>query len=445
MLDSQKNSNRYDKYKDSGIEWIGEIPDSWNVKRLKVLASIQTGNTPPKENSSENYYAEQGFLWVKPDNLDNFNPIKTTNEYLNNEGIKIARVVPANTPLICCIGSIGKFGVSNKSVAFNQQINAILFKKELVNTRFGLYYLSSQEEQHWFYSNGNVVKILNAQNQGKICCTCPSMSEQEAIAGYLDRKCGAIDETIEKQKSVIEKLKEYKQSIITQAVTKGLDKSAPMKDSGIEWIGQIPQHWDSIKLKFCSYIRARLGWKGLKAEEYVEEGYPLLSAFNIVNSKLIFENLNFINQFRYDESPEIKLQTNDILLVKDGAGIGKCAIVENMPIPSTANGSLAVISTNYRLVAKFLYYYFISTIFQAYIDRLKDGMGVPHLFQADLKEIQIVLPKEQEQKNIVEFLDKKCSEIDKNIEDKEKLIEKLVEYKKSLIYECVTGKRKVVA
>lgn len=138
------------------------------------------------------------------------------------------------------------------------------------------------------------------------------------------------------------------------------------------------------------------------------------------------------------------MQTNDILLVKDGAGIGKCAIVENMPIPSTANGSLAVISTNYRLVAKFLYYYFISTIFQAYIDRLKDGMGVPHLFQADLKEIQIVLPKGQEQKNIVEFLDKKCSEIDKNIEDKEKLIEKLVEYKKSLIYECVTGKRKVI-
>ena len=119
-------TNRYDKYKDSGIEWIGEIPDSWNVKRLKVLASIQTGNTPPKENSSEDYYTEQGFLWVKPDNLDNFNPIKTTNEYLNNEGIKIARVVPANTPLICCIGSIGKFGVSNKSVAFNQQINAIL-------------------------------------------------------------------------------------------------------------------------------------------------------------------------------------------------------------------------------------------------------------------------------------------------------------------------------
>lgn len=261
-------TNRYDKYKDSGIEWIGEIPDSWSVKRLKVLASIQTGNTPPKENSSEDYYAEQGFLWVKPDNLDNFNPIKTTNEYLNNEGIKIARVVPANTPLICCIGSIGKFGVSNKSVAFNQQINAILFKKELVNTKFGLYYLSSQEEQHWFYSNGNVVKILNAQNQGKICCTCPSISEQEAIAGYLDRKCGAIDETIEKQKSVIEKLKEYKQSIITQAVTKGLDKSAPMKDSGIEWLGQIPQHWDSIKLKYKFRIKKDIAG---------EEGFDILS------------------------------------------------------------------------------------------------------------------------------------------------------------------------
>ena len=177
----------------------------------------------------------------------------------------------------------------------------------------------------------------------------------------------------------------------TEAVTKGLDKSAPLKDSGIEWIGKIPQHWGDIKLKFCTYIRARLGWKGLKAEEYVEDGYPLLSAFNIINSKLIFEDLNFINQYRYDESPEIKLQEQDILLVKDGAGIGKCAIVENMPISSTVNGSIAVITTNSLLMGKFLYYYFLSDLFQAYIDRLKDGMGVPHLFQSDLKEITIVI------------------------------------------------------
>lgn len=435
MLDSQKNSNRYDKYRDSGIEWIGEIPDSWNVKRLKVLASIQTGNTPPKENSSENYYAEQGFLWVKPDNLDNFNPIKTTNEYLNNEGIKIARVVPANTPLICCIGSIGKFGVSNKSVAFNQQINAILFKKELVNTRFGLYYLSSQEEQHWFYSNGNVVKILNAQNQGKICCTCPSMSEQEAIAGYLDRKCGAIDETIEKQKSVIEKLKEYKQSIITKAVTKGLDKSAPMKDSGIEWIGQIPQHWDTCKIKHKFYLSSEINY---------DPTATLLSLFTHIGVRPRTEMEDKGNKAQTVIGYSL-VKNGDIIVNKLLAWMGAIGL-------SDYNGATSPDYDIYRLRnltdnnAKYYHYLFRSNNFKNECYKYGRGIMLMRLRTYPEEFLNIFIPNitKAQQNDIVEFLDKKCSEIDKTIEDKEKLIEKLVEYKKSLIYECVTGKRKVL-
>ena len=436
MLDSQKNSNRYDKYRDSGIEWIGEIPDSWNVKRLKVLASIQTGNTPPKENSSENYYAEQGFLWVKPDNLDNFNPIKTTNEYLNNEGIKIARVVPANTPLICCIGSIGKFGVSNKSVAFNQQINAILFNKELVNTRFGLYYLSSKEEQHWFYSNGNVVKILNAQNQGKICCTCPSMSEQEAIAGYLDRKCGAIDETIEKQKSVIEKLKEYKQSIITKAVTKGLDKSAPMKDSGIEWIGQIPQHWDTCKIKHKFYLSSEINY---------DPTATLLSLFTHIGVRPRTEMEDKGNKAQTVIGYSL-VKNGDIIVNKLLAWMGAIGL-------SDYNGATSPDYDIYRLRnvtdnnAKYYHYLFRSNNFKDECYKYGRGIMLMRLRTYPEEFLNIFIPNitKAQQNDIVEFLDKKCSEIDKTIEDKEKLIEKLVEYKKSLIYECVTGKRKVVA
>lgn len=436
-MSSNNTTNRYDKYKDSGIEWIGEIPSTKNILRSKYYLVYQKGKNPSILNTDK-----VGVPYIGASDLDDISGNANYENYTTEEFLPAAQ---KNDVLILWDGARAGLIGKNHSGVISSTIVNLLTNEKYINKNFLYFYLKGFENFLYDRVNGTTIPHMNRKYIEELEFIDFSLKEQEAIAGYLDRKCGAIDETIEKQKSVIEKLKEYKQSIITQAVTKGLDKSAPMKDSGIEWIGQIPQHWDSIKLKFCSYIRARLGWKGLKAEEYVEEGYPLLSAFNIVNSKLIFENLNFINQFRYDESPEIKLQTNDILLVKDGAGIGKCAIVENMPIPSTANGSLAVISTNYRLVAKFLYYYFISTIFQAYIDRLKDGMGVPHLFQADLKEIQIVLPKEQEQKNIVEFLDKKCSEIDKNIEDKEKLIEKLVEYKKSLIYECVTGKRKVVA
>lgn len=149
-----------------------------------------------------------------------------------------------------------------------------------------------------------------------------------------------------------------------------------MKDSGIEWINYIPNDWTVTRIGYESWVGARLGWKGLKAEEYVSEGYIFLSAFNIINDKLSWEKLNFINQQRYDESPEIKLKRGDVLLVKDGAGIGKCARIDDLPLgAATTNSSLAVISTSSSLLYRYLYYYLISPIFQNYISRLLNGMG----------------------------------------------------------------------
>ncbi len=433
-MSSNSTTNRYDKYKDSCIEWIGEIPESWNINKIGQIYQERNKKVSDKEfmplSVTKNGIVPQLETAAKTDNGDNRKLVKQNDFVINSRSDRR-----------------GSCGISEFTGSVSL-INTVLMPRKNINNTYYNFTFKSEcfADEFYRWGTGIVDDLWSTKWSAmkNIYIPYPSINVQQQIADYLDKKCGEIDEVVDKQKAVIEKLKEYKQSVITEAVTKGLDKSVPLKDSGIEWIGKIPEHWDSIKLKFCSYIRARLGWKGLKAEEYVEEGFPLLSAFNIVNNKLIFENLNYINQYRYDESPEIQLQINDILLVKDGAGIGKCAIIEDMPIQSTANGSLAVISTNYRLVAKFLYYYFLSKIFQKYIDRLKDGMGVPHLFQADLKEIEIVIPNELEQKEILGLLDHKCSEIDKTISEKEKLIEKLEEYKKSLIYECVTGKRKVV-
>lgn len=439
MLKSE-STKKYDKYKASGIEWIREIPQDWKYAKLAWCANFINGFAFDSEKM----------------NIDGEIPVVRIGDIQNNKVnyetcLKVAKdknlepyEIRNNDIVIAMSGATtGKLALicDEKKAYINQRVGIIRSK----NNRFIRYCLDNESFLRYvsLLSAGSAQPNISMGNILDYKLPYISFIEQQAIADYLDKKCGEIDRVVETEKAVIERLKEYKQSVITEAVTKGLDKSVPLKDSGIEWIGKIPQHWKDIKLKFCTYIRARLGWKGLKAEEYVEDGYPLLSAFNIVNSKLIFEDLNFINQFRYDESPEIKLQEQDLLLVKDGAGIGKCAIVENMLIPSTVNGSIAVITTNYILMGKFLYYYFLSDLFQAYIDRLKDGMGVPHLFQADLKEINIVIPNTQEQQQIADYLDNKCSEIDKAITGKEQLIEKLAEYKKSLIYECVTGKRKV--
>ena len=344
------------KMKDSGIEWIGEIPEGWEVAPLKRFASIQTGNTPTKTSDS-NYYASTGIPWIKPDNLGYSHSISKTSEYLTSEGALCARIMPPNTVYVCCIGSLGKVGYSSISCACNQQINALIFN-DLMFWKYGYYLTIAQESQYLLFGNGNVLQIINSTSQGNIACVLPPLENQHLIACYLDSVCSDIEVLISKARSSIEEYKKLKQAVITQAVTKGVRGEREMKDSGVEWVSYIPVDWNTIKLKNCTYIRARLGWRALKADEYVESGFPFLSAFNIVNNALHFTNLNYINQFRYDESPEIQLKIGDVLLVKDGAGIGKCAIVENMPIPSTVNGSIAVISSTSFITPKYLYYYF---------------------------------------------------------------------------------------
>ena len=265
------------------------------------------------------------------------------------------------------------------------------------------------------------------------------------MVGYLDAATSKIDEAIAQQQKMIDLLNERKQIIINNAVTKGLDPNTPLKDSGIEWLGKIPSHWKTIRLGYCSWIRARLGWKGLKANEYVDNGYAFLSAFNIQNNQLVWEPLNFITKYRYDESPEIKLKVGDILLVKDGAGIGKCARVDSMPMgEATANGSLAFISPDEKMHYRFLYYFIISNSFRKYTELLINGMGVPHFTQGEMKKVKVPLPLIDEQVAISEFLDLKIDKINNAINHYQDQISLLQERKQIIINDVVTGKVKVV-
>lgn len=418
--------------KDSGILWIGEIPKNKKVLRNKYMFSYEKGKLPSSTNLDK-----KGFAYIGATDLDS-----RKNEYSNYTEDETLPNAEYNDLLVLWDGARAGLCGTHKIGRISSTIVRIK-GDESVYQPFLYWYYKGFENFMYQSVNGTTIPHMNRKYIENIGFIDWTIEEQQKISTYLDTKCTKIDSIIEKQEKVIEKLKAYKLSVITEAVTKGLNPDVKMKDSGVEWIGEIPEHWQSVKIKYCTYIRARLGWKGLKADEYVETGFPLLSAFNIVNDKLVFENLNFINQVRYDESPEIKLSEGDIILVKDGAGIGKCAIINYLPYPSTTNGSLAVITTDSKLYPNFLYYYFLTSIFQKFIDRLKDGMGVPHLFQSDLKEIKIVIPCYSEQQQIVDYLDKKCSAIDSAIEQKQAIIEKLKEYKKSLIYEVVTGKKEV--
>lgn len=432
-MSSNSTTNRYDKYKDSGIEWIGEIPDSWSIIPHKHIMTKVKQICEKYNNEDIISLTMKGVI-----KRDLSNP--TGKMPLSFDGYQ--KVTPGNL-LLClfdidvtprCVGLIKDSGLT--SPAYSQ------FKfLDYDSPSFYTYLLTMIDDDKCFlHLSKNLRNSLTEENFGAILTIRPTISEQEAIAGYLDQKCGAIDETIEKQKSVIEKLKEYKQSIITQAVTKGLDKSAPMKDSGIEWIGQIPQHWEIRKLKTIGDYRNGLTYS---PEDICEEnnGTLVLRSSNIKNGKISFND----NVYVSSNIPEIlKVKKDDILICSRNGS--KDLIGKNALIPEELNASFGAFTMIFRCKCpQYMYNILNSHIFSYYLGSFFTST-INQLTGKNFGNMDIVYcPNINEQNQINAYLDKKCSEIDKNIEDKEKLIEKLVEYKKSLIYECVTGKRKVVA
>ena len=441
--------------KDSGIEWIGEIPENWTIARLKDIASNETYSIvdgPFGTAISTSDYKDCGVPLVRIVNL-NQTELKTDNFVFITEehAEKLSRSRFFKEDII-----FAKTGATVGKCAFNSNVeNGILssscVKIRISNTfcrKYYYYYFNTNQfnEALRLSCNGTTRDTINLKPFSCLYCIIPPLPEQLAISAYLDEKCALIDSVIEKTKASIEEYKKLRQAVITQAVTKGIRGNRPMKDSGIAWIGEIPQEWFSIKMKYMMYIRARLGWKGLKADEYVDEGYTFIGTPNIDETgKIDWKNVYYITKERYEESPEIMLSKGDVLLTKDGAGIGKCAYIDVLPTEATTNSSLAVITCNNLLNGKYLFYYFKSYYFQKYIDQLKAGMGVPHLFQGDLREIIIPVPKINEQQEIADYLDKKCAEIDTLITKKEQFLKELESYKKSLIYEYVTGKKEVQA
>jgi type I restriction enzyme, S subunit len=210
------------------------------------------------------------------------------------------------------------------------------------------------------------------------------------------------------------------------------------KESGVEWLDNVPEHWSISRLGFESWVRARLGWKGLKAEEYVEDGYVLLSTPNIKGANIDFENVNYITDVRYDESPEIKVQVGDVLLAKDGSTLGTVNVVRYLPRPTTVNSSIAVITPKGAISGVFLYYLFRSSFMENTIQRIKGGMGVPHLFQEDLNKFYIPLPPIDEQQAIAIFLDREMASVETLIAEQQLLIKLLTEKRRALISHALT-------
>lgn len=433
------STKTYDKYKDSGVEWIGKIPECWKTIKFKYCFDIIGGNGFP-EALQGNEMGDIPFCKCSDINGNSIF-VGKANNYISCECSKDYKfnIIPKNSILIAKIGEALKKNhrkINSLECCIDNNMEAFVFKTNA--DKLFYYNVLKCIDMLWF-DNGGTIPSVNNEKLKNFKLPYIPIIEQQQIADYLDKKCGEIDRVVDTQKDVIEKLKEYKQSVITEAVTKGLDKSVPLKASGIEWIGEIPQHWEVRKLKTIGVYRNGLTYS---PEDLCEDskGTLVLRSSNIKNGKLILGD----NVYVKSNIPEaLIVQKGDILICSRNGSkelIGKNAII-NENVNASFGAFMMIFRCNYP---EYMYYILNSHIFNYYLGSFFTST-INQLTGKNFGDMDIVFcPKKKEQDLIVEYLDKKCSEIDSAISDKEQLIEKLTEYKKSLIYECVTGKRKVV-
>lgn len=401
--------------KNSGIQWIGDIPQDWNIVKVKNYYKIQTGFTPDTKNF-DYYDNENGYDWISISDMNNKKIVPSTTKkkisqlYIDKFNPKI---IPKGSLLYSFKLSVGQVAFADRNIYSNEAIASFLYNDN-INLNF-LYYSSFLIVEN---ANENIygAKILNQDLINNAYIVFPPIEEQQRIANYLDEKCSKIDETIEKEKAIIEKLKEYKQSLITETVTKGLNPNVPLKDSGIDWIGSIPQHWETVKIKRVANL--------FNGKEIIAEVEKNENSFNVYGSGGIFK---YTNQYLYD---------GEAVLFGRKGSIGKpLHIIDKFWTVDTMYYCIC----NQNYINKLLYY--ILVIFPW--DKHTTKTALPSVVGTDIFKCSIPFPPMEEQEEIAKYLDEKCNAIDNAITQRETLIDKLTEYKKSLIYECVTGKKEV--
>ncbi|MCH5157791.1 MAG: restriction endonuclease subunit S [Clostridiales bacterium] len=422
--------------KNSGIEWIGEIPNDWELIKIGSIfrcrnEKVNDTDYPPLS-VTRNGIVPQMDNVAKTDANDNRKMVKVNDFVINSR---------SDRKQSCGVSEFeGSVSLINTVLYTDNQDMILPEYTNLIMKNYGF------AEEFYRWGHGIVADLWTTrwQEMKSIVIPLPNIQQQKRIVEFVQKKVSTIDRLIAHVEATIEELKVYKQSVITEAVTKGLNKSASMKDSGIEWVGQIPSGWDVRKLKNVCEVFGRIGFRGYRQEDMVDEGEGAitLSPSNMKDMKMNYEKCSFLTWDKYFESPEIQIKRGDILFVKTGSTFGKVAFVETLPMEATINPQIIVIR-NFKIYNKYLCYFLCTPLTRAQIDCSVVGGTIPTISQEKILNYRIFIPPLEEQRKIADHLDMICTDIDSIISIKQQKIDELKEYKKSLIYEYVTGKKEI--
>lgn len=431
---------KYDKYKKTRNIWFPELPSNWILTKVKYVARTIAGGTPSTDKPE--FWDNGNIPWLPSGKLQNCD-ITTAEKFITEEGLNNSSTkwIKPNTTLIALTGATcANIGYLKFKACANQSVVAIDEVSEKSNSRFMYYMFLSMRKQILTHQSGGAQAGINDSNVKNLYMALPSLEEQTKIAHYLDNQTAIIDQVIKQKEKLIELLKEKRQAVINEAVTKGLNPNAKMKDSGIEWLGAIPEHWRVSRLKHISSVISKGTTPSTEGKGLVDEGIRYLKAENIKDLEVSSIPEFFIDDETHEILKRSQLQGNDILFVIAGATIGKVAILPKELTPANTNQAVSFVRLKENENHKFVHYWLMSSKIYDQIWLKAVQSAQPNLSMENLGNFPLPYPSLKEQKEIVNFLNSKIGEYEHLIINNLNLIEKLKEYRQSIISEVVTGK-----
>lgn len=434
-----------EQMKPSGIDWIGNIPLNWNAKKVKyVISDIKDGTHGTFDR------VESGELLLSAKNVFNDGIRIGENESeisISDYKSIISNGFPKrNDILLCCVGTIGRCCVYeyDQSIAFQRSV-AFLRPLQQTNARYLKYALQSDSTlvQEQLLINKSAQDGLYMGSVRELIIPYPnSKSEQQSIADFLDKECAQIDSIAADLEKQIALLQQYKKSLITETVTKGLNKSVPMKDSDIEGVGKIPSHWKVNRLKYAAVVKTGPFGTQLSASEYSDEGIPVINVKNIGYGTIIEDDLDYVPDEVCQRLAQHQLQLGDIVFGRKGA-VDKHAIITESQIGWVQGSDCIRVRIDGDIDSRYLNYLFDTVYFAEYVLLYAVGTTMASINSDILTNSKILVPPITEQRCIADFLDSSCKTLFEIIENKQSQLATLQQHKKSLIYEYVTGKKRV--
>ncbi|HDZ4976787.1 TPA: restriction endonuclease subunit S [Campylobacter jejuni] len=429
-------------FKDSGIEWLGEIPQDWEVVKIKFLAIFYTGDSIKDSEKHKYCFSNNSIPYIATKDID-----INTNVVNYNNGMFIEKIntnfkrAYGNSILLCLEGANAgkKIAFLNKEVCFVNKLCYVNSKSKKLISKFLFYFLQSVLFKNIFLSNiKGLIGGVTTEQFGNFYMLLLSLKEQEQIVNFLDEKCEQIANFIEKKEKLISLLKEQKQALINETITKGLNKNVNFKDSGIEWLGEIPQHWEVKRLaNFGTFLKGN----GISRQDLVEYGEPAILYGDIYTKYQIKTHFLYSKISKKTSLIATPIYNGDILF--SGSGETKEDIGKNVVYLGDNNafaGGDVIIFRQKENNALFLSYV-LNTKYANFCKSIDSkGEIIVHIYASNLKDIKIPLPPLKEQEQIANFLEEKCGKIDLLIEKTKKQIKLIKEYKTTLINQAVCGR-----